>query len=49
MFLDDRPVNANDRRLAEAWVRGGREEEDIEKMKLIEEKKKKNLKSVEEG
>merc|ERR1712130_572661 len=43
-FLDDRPVFENERRLNDAWIRGGTVEEDLEK-KLIQKEKneKRNL------
>lgn len=37
-LLDDKPVSGDDRRLAEAWQRGGKQAEDEEKMKIWEEK-----------
>eukprot|EP01083_Nonionella_stella_P071550 192211_1 len=43
-FLDERPVFENERRLTDAWVRGGRVEEDKERQKIRQEKiDKRNL------
>lgn len=33
-FLDDRPVSEMERRLTEAWAKGGAELENIEKTKI---------------
>lgn len=35
-FLDDRPVTSNERRLCEAWSKGGAELENVEKSKLFD-------------
>ena len=37
-FLDDRPVQEVDHRLAEAWVKGGPELEKEERLKIANEK-----------
>lgn len=37
-FLDDKPVEVEERRLCKAWARGGREEESNERAKLVEER-----------
>jgi len=47
-YLDDRPVSKNERRTAEAWVRGGKEAEELEKKKLMEERDCENQKSFDE-
>ena len=39
-YLDDRPVKNRERRLAEAWFRGGKSEEIKERQKIQEEKNK---------
>jgi dynein assembly factor 1 len=41
-YLDDRPVFKDDRRTAEAFCRGGFEEEKEERMKIKQEKKDAN-------
>jgi len=42
LYLDERPVNDNERRTAEAWQRGGREAEEQEKIKIHQEKKERD-------
>ena len=37
-FLDDRPVFENERRLNDAWIKGGMEAEQEEKKKIQQEK-----------
>jgi hypothetical protein len=42
LYLDERPVNENERRTAEAWQRGGREAEEEEKVKIQQEKRERD-------
>ena len=48
-FLDDRPINADERRCAEAWFKGGAEAEKDERFIIYEEKKRKNERIVEDA
>ena len=41
-YLDDRPVTIEERRTSEAWKKGGKEAEQLEREKLMFEKKEKN-------
>ena len=47
-YIDDRPVTVLERRMAQAWARGGKEEEAEEKKLYLEEKAKLNEKTGEE-
>lgn len=47
-FLDERPVMENERRLAEAWAKGGQEMENVEKAKLTKEREAANRKNYED-
>lgn len=31
MCLDDRPIKENERRTSDAWIRGGKDEENLER------------------
>ena len=47
-FLDERPVTSNERRLCEAWAKGGTELEDVEKSKLFDEREAANRKNFDD-
>lgn len=44
LFLDDKPVTTDERRIAEAWIRDGRDGEMSEREKLIKERDERNAK-----
>lgn len=48
MFLDDRPVTADERRVSEAWIKGGRDGEASEREAIMKERDQKNLRNFEE-
>ena len=45
-YLDDSPVEEDERRTAEAWGRGGKEAEKAERAKIKEEKKQRQLENI---
>ncbi len=47
-YLDDRPIFDDERRVTEAWAKGGRDAEIEERQKIKDEKNKKNTQTVEE-
>lgn len=47
-FLDERPVTTNERRLSDAWAKGGTELENVEKSKLFDEREAANRKNYDD-
>ena len=47
-YLDDRPVFINERRVAEAWIKDGKEGEESERNAIVKERDMRNLKNFEE-